>query len=339
LSAEPGGAVNGVGGVAVTVVPWDDDDVARLRDEQQAEIATRYDGQGDIEAVLPAEEMLATVALTVGGDVVGCGALRDGTKYGDGFGELKRMYVRPQWRRRGLSRQVVAALEAIAVENGMRRLIMETGVRQHEAVGLYRSSGYRRIANFGPYTDVPTSICYGRWLVPDAGMRVLVVNGTVGAGKTAVADAAADLLREREVPHAWLDVDVFRRVWPRPDGDPFAQQMVFEQLAVIAPILRARGYRHVVLAEVVEDAADRERYEAAFDGADVAIVRVTASEATRLARVAARETDEHWRYWHLARTVELEAILAAAGVDDAVVDNETRPLREVAAEVLAAAGW
>ena len=331
--------MNGVGGVAVSVVPWDDDDVARLRDEQQAEIATRYDGQGDIEAVLPAEEMLATVAMTVDGDVVGCGALRDGTKYGEGFGELKRMYVRPEWRRRGLSRQVVAALEAIAVENGMRRLILETGVRQHEAVGLYRSSGYRRIRNFGPYTDVPTSICYGRWLVPDAGMRVLVVNGTVGAGKTAVAGAAADLLREREVPHAWLDADVFRRVWPRPDGDPFAQQVVFEHLAVIAPNLQARGYRYVVLAEVVEDAADRERYEAAFDGADVAIVRVTASEATRLARVAAREDDEHWRAWHLARTVELEAVLVAAALDDAVVDNDGRPVRDVAAEVLAAAGW
>jgi len=128
-------------------------------------------------------------------------------------------------------------------------------------------------------------------------------------------------------------------VWPRPDGDPFAQQMVFEHLAVIAPNLQARGYRHVVLAEVVEDAADRERYEAAFDGADVAIVRVTASEATRLARLAARETDEHWRDWHLARTVELEAILVAAGVDDAVVDNDRRPVRVVAAEVLAAAGW
>lgn len=262
-----------LGTVSLSVVPWDDDDVTRLRDDQQAEIATRYDGQGDIEAVLPPEEMLATVALVVDGDVVGCGALRDGVKYGEGYGELKRMYVRPEWRRRGLARQVLAGLERIAVENGLRRLVLETGVRQHEAVGLYRSSGYRRIRNFGPYTDVPTSICYARWLVPDAGMRVLVVNGTVGAGKTAVADAAAELLREREVPHAWLDADVFRRVWPAPDGDPFGQQVVLGHLGAIAPNLRARGYRHVLLADVVEDPADRECYEAAFDGADVAIDR------------------------------------------------------------------
>ena len=338
--------MNGVGGVAVTVVPWDDDDVARLRDEQQAEIYQRYE-QRDIEPDLPPEEMLGTLLVTVDGEVAGCGSLRDvgqhagpsGGGNGEGYGELKRMYVRPPLRGRGLGGRILAELVRIAKAGGLTRLILETGELQPEAIRLYRRGGFRRIANYGPYTDVPTSICYGRWLVPDAGMRVLVVNGTVGAGKTAVADAAAELLREREVPHAWLDADVFRRVWPRPEGDPFAQQVLFEHLAVIAPNLQARGYRHVVLAEVVEDAADRERYEAAFDGADVAIVRVTASEATRLARVAARETDEHWRDWHLARTVELEAILVATALDDAVVDNDGRPLRDVAAEVLAAAGW
>ena len=330
--------MNGVGGVAVTVVPWDDDDVARLRDEQQAEIYQRYQ-QRDIEPDLLPEEMLGTLLVTVDGEAAGCGSLRDGMGYGEGYGELKRMYVRPPLRGRGLGGRILAELVRIAKAGGLTRLILETGELQPEAIRLYRRGGFRRIANYGPYTDVPTSICYGRWLVPDAGMRVLVVNGSVGTGKTAVADAAAELLREREVPHAWLDVDVFRRVWPRPDGDPFAQQVVLGHLAAIAPNLQARGYRHVVLAEVVEDAADRERYEAAFDGADVAIVRVIASEATRLARVAARETDEHWRDWHLARTVELEAILVATALDDAVVDNDGRPVRDVAAEVLAAAGW
>lgn len=330
--------MNGVGGVAVTVVPWDDDDVARLRDEQQAEIYQRYQ-QRDIEPDLPPEEMLGTLLVTVDGEVAGCGSLRDGMRYGEGYGELKRMYVRPPLRGRGLGGRILAELVRIAQAGGLGRLILETGELQPEAIRLYRRGGFRRIRNYGPYTDVPTSICYGRWLVPEAGTRVLVVNGTVGAGKTAVADAAAELLREREVPHAWLDADAFRRVWPAPDGDPFAQQVVFEQLAAIAANLRARGYRHVLLADVVEDATDRESYEAAFDGADVAIVRVTASESTRLARVAVRETDEQWRDWHLARTVELEAILAAAALDDAVVDNDGRPVRDVAAEVLAAAGW
>ncbi|WP_197024673.1 GNAT family N-acetyltransferase [Cellulomonas sp. KRMCY2] len=327
------------GAVEIAVVPWHDDDAARLREEQQTELAGRYDGEGDIEPILPPEQMLGTVLVRVGGEVAGCGALRDGGGYGPGYGELKRMYVRPAFRRRGLSRLILLELERIAREYGLARLILETGVRQHEAIGLYRSSGYRRIAGYGPYATEVRSVCYARWLAPDAGTRVLVINGTVGAGKTTIAAAAAALLGERQVPHAWLDADVFRRVWPTPPGDPFAQQVVFAQLAAIAPNLAAHGYWRVLLADVVEDPADRERYEAAFDGADVAIVRLTVSEASRLARLTEREDDRSARDWHLARTVELDRILDTAGLDDVVVDNDGRPPREVAAEVLAAAGW
>jgi predicted kinase len=169
--------------------------------------------------------------------------------------------------------------------------------------------------------------------------RLLVVNGTVGAGKTAVADAVTELLTERGVAHAFIDVDALRRVWPRPDDDPFAGRLVFEHLAAVAPNLARRGYRRVLLAGVVEDPADRERYGAAFDGADVTIVRLAAREATRMARLNARETDERWFTWHARRTVELEQILDAAALDDAVVDNDERPVRDVAAEVLSAADW
>ena len=184
----------------ITVVPWDDDDVARLRDEQQAELATRYDGVADIEPELPAREMLATLAISVDGAVVGCAALRDASRYGDGYGELKRMYVRPAFRGRGISRRALVTLERIATEHGLRRLILETGVRQPEAIGLYRSAGYRRIPRYGPYVDAPTSVCYARWLAPGAGTRVLVLRGTGGRGSATVADAVAELLRGRDEP-------------------------------------------------------------------------------------------------------------------------------------------
>lgn len=327
------------GAVEIAVVPWDDADAARLRDEQQTELASRYDGEPDIEAVLPPEEMLATVLVRVDGEVAGCGSLREADKYGPGYGELKRMYVRPAFRRRGLSRVILVELERIAREQGLARLILETGVRQVEAISLYRSAGYRRIASYGPYATEARSVCYARWLAPDAGTRVLVINGTVGAGKTTIADATAQLLGERQVPHVWLDVDGLRRVWPMPQGDPFAQQIAFAQLAAIGPTLAAHGYWRVLLADVVEDPADRERYETAFDGADVVIVRLTVSEATRLARLAERESDPGAQDWHLARTVELDAVLETLALDDVVVDNDGRPPREVAAEVLAAIGW
>ena len=326
-------------GVTLAVVGWEDNRLARMRADQQAELAAMYDGAGDLEPDLPREEMLATVALSVHGEVVACGSLRDARRYGDGYGELKRMYVRPAHRGRGYSRLVLHRLEGIAAAEGLRRLILETGTRQREAIGLYRAEGYRRIPCYGPYDERTLSVCYAKWLVPGAASQVLVVNGTVGAGKTTVAEAAADLLREWGVPYAWIDVDALRHAHPTAADDPFGQAVALDHLQAMAGVLRRRGYRHVVLAEVIERASDRELYERAFDGAELVVVRLEASRATCLARLAAREPDP-WRDWHLTRTVELAAILEVAGVDDVVVDNDgARPLRQVAAEVVTAAGW
>lgn len=324
--------------VHVAVVPWDDEHARRLRSEQQAELAARYDGVGDIEPDLPPEQMLATLLVTVDGEVAACGALRDASAHGGRTGELKRMYVRPPFRGRGLSRLVLTELERLAVGHGMTRLILETGVRQPEAIGLYRSAGYRRIPRYGPYVDEPTSVCYARRLHGD-GSRVLVVNGTMGAGKTKVAAVISDLLREREVPHAWVDVDMLCQSWPTSPEDPYGQELAFANLAAIAPNLAARDLRHIVLARVVEDAADRERYELAFDGADVVLVRLSAGEATRDTRLTGREPQGYWRELALARTRELEDVLVALDLDDVVVDNDDRSAREVAAEVLAAIAW
>lgn len=323
----------------MSVVPWDDPDATRLCAEQQAELAARYDGEEDIEPVLPAGEMLATVLLTVGGAPVACGALRQAEQYGRGFGELKRMFVRPAHRGQGLSRVVLSTLEGLAVDAGLRRLLLETGLRQHEALNLYRSSGYRRIPGYGPYVDEPTSVCYARWLVPDAGTRVLVLSGTLGAGKSTVAAAVGDLLEARRVPHTVVDVDALCQVWPRPDADPYAQGLALESLAAIAPGLAARGLRHVVLARVVEDAGDRGRYEMAFDGADVTVVRLVAGDATRRDRLTARGPAGPRLDWELARSAELDDLLTARAVDDAVVDNDGREPQDAADDALAAAGW
>jgi putative acetyltransferase len=156
--------------VELRLVPWDDEEASRLRVEQQTELAAMYDGEGDIEAVLPADEMLATVLVLVDDAVAGCGALRDAATYGDGFGELKRMFVRPAFRGRGLSRLVLAELERLAGVHGLTTLILETGVRQTQAMSLYESTGYERIAAYGPYVGDPRSVCYSRRL-PDAGGR------------------------------------------------------------------------------------------------------------------------------------------------------------------------
>jgi GNAT superfamily N-acetyltransferase len=78
--------------------------------------------------------------------------------------EIKRMYVAPQVRGRGLARLVLAALEDRARALGAIRVVLETGEVQPEAIGLYESSGYQRIDGFGFYKDEPLSISFAKSL-------------------------------------------------------------------------------------------------------------------------------------------------------------------------------
>ena len=95
------------------------------------------------------------------GSPVGCGALR---VLEPGVGEIKRMFVLPQFRGRGIARQILEALESRAIELGHSVVRLETGAAQPEAIGLYKSSGYREIAGFGEYANNPFSLCFEKRL-------------------------------------------------------------------------------------------------------------------------------------------------------------------------------
>jgi GNAT superfamily N-acetyltransferase len=91
---------------------------------------------------------------------IGMGGWR---RYGnDGVGELKRMYVRESARGRGVARLLLAHLERTAAEAGIRRLVLETGVAQPEAIALYRSSGYTDVEPFGHYVGYADSVHLGK---------------------------------------------------------------------------------------------------------------------------------------------------------------------------------
>ena len=80
----------------------------------------------------------------------------------DGDAELKRMYVAPAARGRGFARLLLAELERTASVAGARRMVLETGTRQPEAIALYRSSGYRPMPRFGIYREAPGSRCFAK---------------------------------------------------------------------------------------------------------------------------------------------------------------------------------
>ena len=99
-----------------------------------------------------ADVSVVLVARDDDGKALGCGALRS---LGDDVAEVKRMYVVPAARGRGVSKAVLAAPEAAARERGWTTLRLETGPRQPEAVGLYSTAGYRPIGAFDAYAGAP----------------------------------------------------------------------------------------------------------------------------------------------------------------------------------------
>ncbi len=88
---------------------------------------------------------------------VGCGAMKH---FGPRAMEIKRMYVPPEDRKKGIATAVLSALERWAAELSYTRCVLETGKRQTEAVALYRRNGYTVIPNFGQYVGVENSICF-----------------------------------------------------------------------------------------------------------------------------------------------------------------------------------
>ena len=85
------------------------------------------------------------------GAAVGCG----GIAFCDGFAELKRMYVRPHARGRGVARAIVARLEEEARAHGIARLALETGDAQLAAIRFYEGAGFTRCTAFGTYASMP----------------------------------------------------------------------------------------------------------------------------------------------------------------------------------------
>jgi GNAT superfamily N-acetyltransferase len=139
-------------------------DVTLLVAAVQWEYVQRY-GDGNATPVDPAEFAPPHGFFTVGyvaGAPVACGGWRprdaeQGEPLRDGDAEIKRMFVLVTHRGWGYGRAVLGELERTAARVGRRRMVLETGLLQPEAMALYMSAGYTTMAGFGVYRHSPTS--------------------------------------------------------------------------------------------------------------------------------------------------------------------------------------
>ncbi len=151
--------------VRIDRVPFTHPDAQRLVAEVQQEYVRRYGGPDEtpLEPTMFDPPRGAFFVLYANGEPVATGAWRlrgDVEVFGTtATAEVKRMYVAPAGRRRGLARRMLAHLEATAHAAGAEAAVLETGIAQPEAIALYESSGYVPVPGFGHYRDSPLSRC------------------------------------------------------------------------------------------------------------------------------------------------------------------------------------
>jgi putative acetyltransferase len=139
-------------------------DAQALIELLNADLHARYPAQS-IHGFDPAEiadGQGAFVIARIAGKAVGCGAVRP---LEPGVGEIKRMFVEPEARGKGIARAILGKLEATAGDLEFGVLRLETGTRQPEAIRLYETSGYSEIPKFGEYAADPFSVCFEKRLV------------------------------------------------------------------------------------------------------------------------------------------------------------------------------
>ena len=164
---------------------------------------------------------------------------------------------------------------------------------------------------------------------------VLVISGSMGAGKTTVLSEASDLLTAAGIIHAAVDVDVLG-VGHLPATAP--TDLVLRNLAAVWTNYAAAGVTRLLLAEALDSQAKREQIARAVPGARIVVCRLRAALETMQKRVRVREPGMLQEQF-VARVAALETALDAAKLEDFSVDNDERPVTAVAREVLVRAGW
>ena len=165
---------------------------------------------------------------------------------------------------------------------------------------------------------------------------VLIITGTMGAGKTSVLGEASDILALRQIAHAAIDVDALGLAH-LPSGAS-SDAVMYGNLRSVCKNYAALGVQRFLLSRAIEDRAQLEHCRDIVPTTNTVVCRLIASIAAMEHRVKVREAGVSQREY-IARVAKLNVILDRAQLEDFSVTNENRSLTDVALEMLVKAGW
>lgn len=165
---------------------------------------------------------------------------------------------------------------------------------------------------------------------------LLIITGAMGAGKTAVLGEASDILVQRKIVHAAIDVDTLGLAYL--PSAILSDAVMYDNLRSICRSYAVLGVQRFLLARAIEDDAQLSLCREIIPASNTFVCRLIASIEAMRRRVEMREQGI-LQQEYVARVARLNAILDRAHLEDFAVTNEDRPLTDIALEMLARAGW
>ncbi len=168
---------------------------------------------------------------------------------------------------------------------------------------------------------------------------VVVVTGTIGVGKTAIAMTMSELLHESDIRHGLLEVDWLGEVYPAPyPEDPYSTRFAMRNLAAIWPNFLEVGITRAIVTMTLENHQELHDLRRALASSDLTVVRLEASSEVRAERIRNRELGALLKLF-LEKTDPLAEKIASYGIGDVVVRNDRQKPQDVADEILNSLGW
>jgi hypothetical protein len=165
---------------------------------------------------------------------------------------------------------------------------------------------------------------------------LLIVTGSMGAGKSSVIAEASDILRLRNIVHAAIDIDAL--CLAHLPSTASSRTVMYRNLQLVCENYTSLGVTRLLLARAIENLAELELCRDAASASNTVICRLTASVEVMRQRVKMRESGALQGNF-VARVAKLNFILDRARLEDFTITNEARSVNEVANEVLTRAGW